>query len=52
MPQAQATVGVAENANAVVLVTVGSDGKLLDRRSVGLTEGLPTHPHHHVSKPR
>jgi hypothetical protein len=41
-------VGVAENSNAAVLVTVGPDGTLLDRRRVELTErGLPTHPHHH-----
>lgn len=43
-----ASVGVAEHGNAAVLVTVTSDGDLLDRRSVDLTErGLPTHPHHH-----
>jgi hypothetical protein len=43
-----ATVGVAENANAAVLVTIAPDGRLLDRRRVELTEpGLPTHPHHH-----
>ena len=42
-----ATVGVAENGNSVVLVTVASDGTLLDRRLVDLTHGLPTHPHHH-----
>ena len=43
-----ATVGVSEHGNAAVLVTVASDGVLLDRRRVDLTEsGLPTHPHHH-----
>jgi len=42
-----ATVGVAENGNSAVLVTVASDGTLLDRRRVDLTHGLPTHPHHH-----
>jgi hypothetical protein len=43
-----ATVGVAENANAAVLVTLGPGGELLDRRRVELTErDLPTHPHHH-----
>ncbi len=43
-----ATVGVAERGNAAVLVTVASDGTLLDRRRIDLTEpGLPTHPHHH-----
>jgi hypothetical protein len=31
-----------------VLVTVGPDGQLLDRRRIRLTEaGLSTHPHHH-----
>jgi hypothetical protein len=30
-----------------VLVTVAPGGDLLDRRRVDLTEGLPTHPHHH-----
>jgi len=42
-----ATVGVAENGNTAVLVTVGQDGALLDRRRVDLTRGLPTHPYHH-----
>ena len=46
--QRAATVGVAENANSAVLVTVGPGGELLDRRRIDLTErGLPTHPHHH-----
>jgi len=45
---AAAAVGVAEHGNSAVLVAVGSDGRLLDRRRVDLTEpGLPTHPHHH-----
>jgi hypothetical protein len=43
----QAAVGVAENGNSAVLVTVGAGGELLDRRRVDLTEGLPTHPYHH-----
>lgn len=30
-----------------MLVTVASGSELLDRRSIDLTEGLPTHPHHH-----
>lgn len=48
MPPRAAIVGVAENANTAVLVTVTPDGTLLDRRHVELTEpGLPTHPHHH-----
>jgi hypothetical protein len=43
-----ATVGVGENGNSAVLVTVAPGGELLDRRSIDLTEpGLPTHPHHH-----
>ena len=43
-----ATVGVAENANSAVLVTVAPGGEILDRRHIELTErGLPTHPHHH-----
>src|ERR1051326_5337646 len=43
-----ATVGVVEQSNVAVLVTVASDGKLLDRRRINLTDrGLPTHPHHH-----
>ncbi len=46
-PPDTATVGVAEHGNSAVLVTVGSDGRLLDRRRIDLTSGLPTHPHHH-----
>lgn len=42
-----AVVGVAEHGNSAVLVTIGPDGTLLDRRSVDLTRGLPTHPYHH-----
>jgi hypothetical protein len=42
-----ATVGVAEHGNSAVLVTLAPDGKLLDRRSIDLTRGLPTHPYHH-----
>ena len=42
-----ATVGVTEHGNSAVLVTVRSDGELLDRRRIDLTNGLPTHPHHH-----
>ena len=43
----RATVGVAENGNSAVLVTISSGGELLDRRSINLTRGLPTHPYHH-----
>ena len=47
-PLRTATVGVTEHGNSAVLVTVASDGELLDRRRVDLTESdLPTHPHHH-----
>jgi hypothetical protein len=43
-----AAVGVAENANSAVLVTVALGGEVLDRRSAMLTDReLPTHPHHH-----
>ena len=46
--QRTATVGVAENSNSAVLVTIGPGGELLDRRRIALTDGgLPTHPHHH-----
>ncbi|WP_437989882.1 hypothetical protein [Sorangium sp. So ce145] len=45
--QRTATVGVAEHGNSAVLVTVAPGGELLDRRRIDLTEGLPTHPHHH-----
>jgi hypothetical protein len=43
-----ASVGVVENANWAILVTVAPDGSLLDRRRMDLTgRGQPTHPHHH-----
>ena len=45
--QHAAAVGVAEHGNSAVLVTVASDGELLDRRRIDLTRGLPTHPYHH-----
>lgn len=46
--KARAAVGVAENGNAVTLVTVDAAGNALDRRHVDLTPpGTPTHPHHH-----
>ena len=47
MSAGTATVGVTEHGNAAVLVTVGPDGTLVDRRRIDLTEGLPTHPYHH-----
>jgi hypothetical protein len=46
--QRAAIVGVAENGNSAVLVTVMPGGTLVDRRCIDLTErGTPTHPHHH-----
>lgn len=47
-PRKKATVGVAEQGNSAVLITLARGGEFLDRRSVELTDrGLPTHPHHH-----
>ena len=44
----EAAVGVTEQGNAAVLVTVALGGELLDRGRIVLTDnGLPTHPHHH-----
>jgi hypothetical protein len=40
-------VGVAESGNTAVLVTLAPGGALLDRRTIALTRGLPTHPYHH-----
>jgi hypothetical protein len=46
--QRTASVGVAENGNSAVLVTLAAGGELLDRRRIFLTDrDLPTHPHHH-----
>jgi len=45
--QRGAVVGVAENGNTAVLVTLAPDGGFLDRRHIELTHGLPTHPYHH-----
>jgi len=42
-----AAIGVAEHGNSAVLVTIGPDCALLDRRRIDLTTGLPTHPYHH-----
>lgn len=42
-----AAVGVAEHGNSAILVAVAPDGRLLDRRRIDLTRGLPTHPYHH-----
>jgi hypothetical protein len=46
-PVIRAAVGVAEHGNSAVLVTLGPEGELLDRRTIDLTHGLPTHPYHH-----
>ena len=47
-PQRTASVGVTEHGNSAVLVTVASDGELLDHRHIDLTDNdLPTHPYHH-----
>ncbi len=43
-----ASVGVTEHGNSALLVTVASNGELVDRRCIDLTDSrLPTHPHHH-----
>lgn len=42
-----AAIGVVQQGHVVILVTVSADGRLLDRRRVPLTAGLPTHPYHH-----
>jgi hypothetical protein len=42
-----AAVGVVEHGNSAILITIGSDRQLLDRRRIDLTHGLPTHPYHH-----
>jgi hypothetical protein len=41
-----ASIGVAENGNSAVLVTIARRD-LIDRRRIELTTGLPTHPYHH-----
>jgi len=45
--QPTAVLGVVEHGNSAVLVTMGPDAELLDRRRIDLTTGLPTHPYHH-----
>jgi hypothetical protein len=48
VPTPRTAVGVVEHGSAAVLVTVGSDGTLLDRRRIELIDGdLPSYPHHH-----
>ncbi len=47
----KAIVGVADHCGWAVLVTVASDGSLLDRRRVELVDGdLPKLPHHHEAQ--
>jgi hypothetical protein len=42
-----ATVGVAEHGNSAILITLAPGVRILDRRRIDLTTGLPTHPYHH-----
>lgn len=43
-----AIVGATEDGNSAVLVAVASDGELLDRRHMDLTDSeFPTPRHHH-----
>src|SRR5687768_2148644 len=45
--KAEAVVGVADHCGWAILVTVGPEGALLDRRRVDLVEpGFPMLPHH------
>ena len=47
MPKEGGIIGVSDHGGWAVLVTVGRDGTLLDRRRVELVdEGLPKIPHH------
>ena len=44
-------VGVSDHNGWAVLVTIGSDGAIVDRRRVTLVgEGLPSMPHHHQAQ--
>lgn len=46
--EAEAIVGVSDHAGWAVLMTVGPEGAVLDRRRVELVEpGVPVMPHHH-----
>jgi hypothetical protein len=42
-----ATVGIVEHGNDVIAVTIGPNDVVLDRRTIALTQSLPTHPYHH-----
>jgi hypothetical protein len=47
MPKDDGIIGVSDHGGWAVLVTVGGDGKLLDRRRVDLVDAdLPKIPHH------
>ena len=45
--QPSSAVGVAEHGNSAILITLDAEHRLLDRRRIDLTRGLPTHPYHH-----
>ena len=46
-----ALIGVFDHCGWAILVTVGRDGSLLDRRRVELVDrGLPKLPHHHEAQ--
>jgi len=48
LPRDAARVGVSDHWGWAVLVTVGREGRLIDRRRVELVGGgLPKHPYHH-----
>jgi hypothetical protein len=48
MQAGTAYVGAADHAGWAILITVGRDGRFIDRRRVELVEaGLPILPHHH-----
>lgn len=48
MPKNRAIAGVSDHGGWAVLVTVASDGAILDRRRVELVDdSLPSIPHHH-----
>ncbi len=51
MPKSGGVIGVSDHGGWAVLVTVGRDGTLLDRRRVELVdEDLPAIPHHHEAQ--
>ena len=51
MPKTVGVVGISDHGGWAVLVTVGRDGTLLDRRRVELVDDdLPAIPHHHEAQ--